>query len=140
MRCYCTSCRGKPASGQNELYRINIELAEKLVDALRQKNGKPHVVFSSSIQETINNPYGRSKREGRKLLEDWAKENSASFTGMIIPNVYGPFGRPNYNSFIATFCHKLTRSEDPEIVTDNDVPLIYVSSLCKHILADIEDP
>jgi UDP-2-acetamido-2,6-beta-L-arabino-hexul-4-ose reductase len=123
----------------NELYRINITLAEKLVDALQRENVTPHIIFSSSTQETLNNLYGKSKREGRGLLENWAKENNASFTGMIIPNVYGPFGLPNYNSFIATFCHKLIHNEEPNIVTNSDVHLVYVSSLCKYILSDIED-
>jgi UDP-2-acetamido-2,6-beta-L-arabino-hexul-4-ose reductase len=126
-------------SDQNELYRINIELVNLLVNALKQENTKPHIIFSSSTQESQDNPYGKSKLEGRRLLEKWAQENQASFTGMIVPNVFGPFGLPNYNSFVATFCHKLTHNEEPKIITDSEVNLIYVSSLCKYIIKDIEE-
>jgi UDP-2-acetamido-2,6-beta-L-arabino-hexul-4-ose reductase len=122
----------------DELYSINIGLVQKLTTALKNENAaSPHIIFSSSIQESLDNPYGKSKREGRRLLEDWAKENNASFTGLVIPNVYGPFGLPNYNSFVATFCHKLVNGEEPVIITDSEVSLIYVSSLCKHIIDDI---
>jgi UDP-2-acetamido-2,6-beta-L-arabino-hexul-4-ose reductase len=119
---------------ENELYKINIELVKSLINALTRQNVKPHVIFSSSTQEALNNPYGRSKQDGRKLLEDWADKNGAAFTGMIIPNVFGPFGLPNYNSFVATFCHKLTHNEEPKIITDSDVNLLYISSLCNYIL------
>jgi UDP-2-acetamido-2,6-beta-L-arabino-hexul-4-ose reductase len=120
------------------LYAINIELVRKLIVALKKENRAPHIIFSSSIQESLDNPYGKSKREGRNLFESWAKENNASFTGLVIPNVYGPFGLPNYNSFVATFCHKFTHNEEPVILTDSEVSLIYVSSLCKYIISDIK--
>jgi UDP-2-acetamido-2,6-beta-L-arabino-hexul-4-ose reductase len=124
---------------ENELYEKNIDLVNRLINGLIQEKSCPHIIFSSSTQESLDNPYGRSKREGRRLLETWAKNNLASFTGMIVPNVYGAFGRPQYNSFIATFCHKLTHGGEPVIITDNEVNLIYVSSLCKYILSDIKD-
>ena len=123
----------------NELYRINLDLVNLLINSLKQENVKPHIIFSSSTQENLDNLYGKSKLECRRLLEKWAEENNAPFTGMIIPNVFGPFGLPNYNSFLATFCHKLTHNEKPEIITDSEVNLIHVSSLCKYILADIEE-
>jgi UDP-2-acetamido-2,6-beta-L-arabino-hexul-4-ose reductase len=122
----------------DELYGINIGLVQKLISVLKKENMTPHILFSSSIQESQDNPYGKSKREGRRLLEDWAKESNASFTGLVIPNVYGPFCLPNYNSFVATFCHKLVHDEKPVIVTDSEVNLIYVSTLCKYIISDIE--
>ncbi len=124
---------------ENELYKININLVNTLIDTLTQEDVKPHIIFSSSTQESLDNPYGKSKRKGRSMLVEWAERNQAPFTALIIPNVYGPFGLPNYNSFVATFCQKLTHGEAPEIITDNDVNLIYVSSLCKHIMANIEE-
>lgn len=119
------------------LYETNLRLVQQLITAMETEKVTPYVLFSSSTQEEQDNEYGRSKREGRALLEKWAERNGASFTGMVVPNVYGPFGRPGYNSFIATFCHKLTHGEQPEILVDSDVRLIYVGSLCQHILEKI---
>lgn len=115
------------------IYRTNLRLVEQLIAAMEAEKVTPHVLFSSSTQEECDNEYGRSKREGRKLFEQWAKLNGASFTGMVVPNVYGPFGRPNYNSFISTFCYKLTHGEQPEVLQDSNVKLIYVGSLCRFI-------
>ena len=121
------------------LYDTNIRLVSQLISAMEAEKVTPHVLFSSSTQEERDNEYGRSKREGRRLLEEWAERNRASFTGMVVPNVYGPFGRPNYNSFIATFCYKLTHGETPEVLQDSVVNLIYVGNLCKHIIGKIRE-
>lgn len=123
----------------DELYRTNLRLVERLIDAMEAEKATPYVLFSSSTQEELDNEYGRSKREGRALLEKWAGKNGASFTGMVVPNVYGPYGRPNYNSFIATFAYKITRGEQPEIRCDQPVRLIYVDNLCRHILGKIRE-
>lgn len=121
------------------IYDTNLLLVKQLIGALEAEKVAPHLLFSSSTQEERNNEYGNSKREGRELLEQWASQNGASFTGMVVPNVYGPFGRPNYNSFIATFCHKLTHGETPQVLQDSDVNLIYVGSLCDYILGKIRE-
>lgn len=121
------------------LYATNIRLVEDLIAAMEAEGVTPHVLFSSSTQEERDNEYGKSKREGRALLEAWARRRGASFTGMVVPNVYGPFGRPNYNSFIATFAHKLTHGEQPEVLQDASVRLIYVGSLAEHIIGKIEE-
>ncbi len=119
------------------LYETNLRLVQQLITAMETEKVTPYVLFSSSTQEERDNEYGRSKREGRALLEEWAERNGASFTGMVVPNVYGPFGRPGYNSFIATFCHKLTHGEQPEVLVDSNVHLIYVGSLCEYIFEKI---
>ena len=119
------------------LYDTNIRLVQQLVYAMEAEQVVPYVLFSSSTQEEYDNEYGKSKREGRNLFEQWAKGNDASFSGLVVPNVYGPFGQPNYNSFIATFCHKLTHGEQPEILQDSNVRLIYVGSLCRYIIDKI---
>ncbi|MDD2612803.1 MAG: NAD-dependent epimerase/dehydratase family protein, partial [Bacteroidales bacterium] len=121
------------------IYETNLKLVNQLIEAMEAEQVNPHVLFSSSTQEERDNEYGKSKREGRSLLEQWAKRNNASFTGMVVPNVYGPFGRPDYNSFIATFCYKLTHGENPQVIEDGDVRLIYVGSLCNHILDKIRE-
>jgi len=121
------------------LYQTNIGLVKQLIGACEETNSKPHILFSSSTQEELNNPYGTSKKEGRKLLEQWADQNSSQFTGFVIPNVFGPFGNPYYNSVIATFCHQLTHNEQPKIEVDGKVKLIYVGELVKHFINKINE-
>ena len=121
------------------LYETNMRLVKQLIEAMEATNSRPYVLFSSSIQEERDNEYGRSKSDGRKLLEEWAVRKGASFTGMVVPNVFGPFGKPNYNSFIATFGYKLTHGDSPTVLQDNEVNLIYVGSLCRHICDKIRE-
>lgn len=119
------------------IYENNIGLVKKLAESLERTASAAHVLFSSSSQEERDNLYGKSKKEGRELLANWAKTNNGKFSGLIIPNVFGPFGQPNYNSFIATFCHKLTHGENPVIDNDGEVKLIYVGDLVQEMIGQI---
>jgi UDP-2-acetamido-2,6-beta-L-arabino-hexul-4-ose reductase len=120
------------------IYKTNIDLVQKIITALEVTDSKPHIIFSSSTQEERVNPYGNSKKIGRELFENWAHKNNAKFTGLIIPNVFGPFGNPFYNSFIATFSYQLTHNIEPKIEIDSEVGLIFVYELINEILKSIE--
>ena len=126
------------------IYHTNIQLVQDLIHALEQTRSTPHLLFSSSTQEEYDNPYGRSKKKGRELLKDWAKRTGAKFTGLVIPNVFGPFGNPYYNSVVATFSHQLTHGEKPRIEVDKSMKLIYVKELTEVIrgciFSGISDP
>lgn len=121
------------------IYETNVGLAQKLVDSLKRANSKAHVMISSSTQEERDNLYGKSKKEGRQTLANWAEENGGKITGLIIPNVFGAFGKPFYNSFVATFCHQLTHGETPTIANDGEVKLIYVQELVDTIVNEIRE-
>jgi UDP-2-acetamido-2,6-beta-L-arabino-hexul-4-ose reductase len=121
------------------IYNTNIGLVKQLIAACETTAAKPHILFSSSTQEERDNLYGKSKKEGRALLEEWAARNHARFTGLVIPNVFGPFGNPYYNSVVATFCHQLTHNETPRIDVDGEMKLIYVGELVEIILRQITD-
>lgn len=127
-------------SDQNIIYDTNINLIKKLITALDKSGTTPHIIFASSTQEEKENLYGKSKLDGRSIFYEWALINGANFTGLIIPNVFGPFGRPHHNSFIATFCHQLTHGEVPYVEIDNEVKLIYVGELANEILKAIRKP
>ena len=71
------------------------------------------------------------------MFEKWAANNNAKFTGLVIPNVFGPFGNPYYNSVVATFCQQLTHNEQPKIEVDGEVKLMYVGELVVLILERI---
>lgn len=111
------------------IYDTNIDLVKQLIAACTETNSNPHIIFSSSTQEIKDNLYGKSKQQGRVLLEEW----SSNTCGVVIPNVFGPFGKPNYNSVVATFCHKITHNEQPEIHNDGVIQLIYVNELIEEI-------
>jgi UDP-2-acetamido-2,6-beta-L-arabino-hexul-4-ose reductase len=116
------------------VYDTNVGLANKLVDAFNRTKYKGQVLFSSSIQEERNNVFGNSKKEARAIFSKWAKDNGTQFKGLIIPNVYGAFGVPFYNSVVATFSHQLVNNQSPKIETDATLNLIYINDLVKSII------
>jgi len=116
------------------IYQVNIDLATRLAGAVKRTGSLAHIIFSSSIQEKKENLYGNAKKAAREILAEAAKTNGADFTGLIIPNVFGPFGNPYYNSVIATFCYQLTHSEEPVINFDGELKLIYVADLVNVII------
>jgi len=115
------------------IYDTNLGLVSKLIAAFEKTGSTSHLLFSSSTQEERDNIFGKSKREGRELFAKWAERSGALFTGMVIPNVFGPFGNPYYNSVVATFSHQLAHNETPKIEVDTQLKLIYIGDLVKTI-------
>ncbi|RBW54373.1 epimerase [Tenacibaculum sp. E3R01] len=119
------------------IYDTNLNLVKKLIESCEKTKSNPKIIFSSSTQEEKNNFYGKSKREGRELFESWAKKTGNDITTLIIPNVFGPFGKPNYNSFIATFCDLLVKDKKPTVLNDSVVNLIYINELTEIFFTEI---
>ncbi|MFH1746088.1 MAG: NAD-dependent epimerase/dehydratase family protein [Planctomycetota bacterium] len=128
--------RGEP----DEIYQVNLELVNKLVSRMEAAAVRPHVIFSSSTQIDLDNPYGKSKQEGARRLRAWAEREQAPLSILIIPNVFGDSGRPYYNSVVATFCHQLTHGEQPQVTGDKTLDLIYVQELAEIVLVAIRQP
>lgn len=123
----------------NVIYETNIDLVSQLIDACTTEDVKPHIIFSSSSQEEKDNLYGRSKKEGKEKFIMWAQKVGSKFTSLTIPNVFGPFGKANYNSVVATFCHKIAHNENPTIINDSEVGLIYINELVEIFMQSIKD-
>jgi UDP-2-acetamido-2,6-beta-L-arabino-hexul-4-ose reductase len=126
-------------SSESDIYDINVGLGVKLIESFKRTGYKGQVIFSSSIQEERNNPFGNSKKVARELFANWASDSNATFHGVIIPNVFGAFGVPFYNSVISTFCHQLVNNESPKIEIDATLNLIYIDDLVNKILGLINN-
>ena len=111
------------------IYDTNVGLVNTLIESCKRTQSTPKIIFSSSTQEELDNLYGKSKKDGRDALAQWAKVEKSSVTTLVIPNVFGPFGQPFYNSVVATFCHQVVNNEPPTIHKDATVSLIYVNEL-----------
>jgi UDP-2-acetamido-2,6-beta-L-arabino-hexul-4-ose reductase len=122
------------------IFNTNISLTKTIISSLNRTKTKPHIIFASSTQENLNNIYGESKKKARLSLKDWSLINNSIFTGLIIPNVFGSFGAPFYNSFISTFSHQLINNETPVIISDSEVNLIYIDELISEIMDVINNP
>lgn len=121
-------------SDDSLIYKTNTSLTEKIIESFNRTGFKGQIIFSSSIQEERENSFGSSKKVSRDLFSNWASQTGGTFHGLIIPNVFGAFGVPFYNSVIATFCHQLVNNEAPKIEIDASLNLIYINDLVKQII------
>lgn len=122
----------------------NTDFTRTLLEMLRKSGNRCPVLLSSSIQASLTgryagNPYGQSKKAAEELLLAYGEETGAA--GMIyrLPNLFGKWCRPNYNSAVATFCHHIAREElitvsDPAV----ELELVYIDDLIDEILDAME--
>ena len=115
------------------LYRVNLDLARALHDALMSLKRKPAVFFASTTHIDRDLPYHASKRDAEKLLG----ESGAEVITLLMPNAFGPGSRPFYNSVVSTFCALAAAGKQPERIDDVTLRLIYVDELCEAIIDEL---
>ena len=126
------------AETDQEVYTSNIEINSTLLDHLEKINFKGKLYFSSSLQEDSDSLYGKAKKKAREDFDRLSKKLEFTFYSSLTPNVFGPFCKPFYNSFIATFSHQLLNNQSPKIITDNIVKLIYIDDYISSLLELLE--
>lgn len=107
---------------EDEFLTGNRDLTARLLSALEKAGNSCPVLLTSSIQALRGNPYGRSKLAGEELVRAYGERTGAKTLIYRLPNLFGKWCRPNYNSVTATFCHNIAR-ELPITVSDPAVAL-----------------
>lgn len=124
---------------EDEFMKGNFGFTSSLLDKLKQYKNKCPIMISSSIQASLDNPYGRSKKAGEDLMFDYSKETGAKVFVYRFPNVYGKWCKPNYNSAIATFCNNIA-NDLPITVNSRDVVmhLVYIDDVFNELINAME--
>ena len=119
--------------------RGNAGLTQQLCRYLREGRRSPKIVFSSSIQAELDNPYGVSKAQAERALRQFSSETGARVRIYRLKNLFGKWCRPNYNSVTATFCHNIA-IDLPIDVSDpaRGVELSYVDDVVAAFLVEID--
>ena len=122
----------------------NTDFTRTLLEMLRKSGNRCPVLLASSIQASLTgrfagSPYGQSKRAAEELLLAYSQETGADGLIYRLPNLFGKWCRPNYNSVVATFCHNISR-ELPITVSDPavELELVYIDDLIDEILDAME--
>lgn len=114
----------------------NTDLTRALTAALTAAGRKTPVVLSSSIQATLENPYGQSKKGAEEALLEYHRKTGAPVYLYRFPNVFGKWSRPNYNTVVATFCHNISRGLPVQLSNrDNVIQFVYVDTVVAEFLA-----
>lgn len=126
--------------GEDDAVRTgNLELAGDVAEAAWKAGSRPRIVYASSVQAGNGSPYGTGKALAGELLAAAAAELGAPFVDVRLPNLFGEGGRPNYNSFVATFAHAVTGGATPA-VTDRELTLLHVQDAARVLLDALEAP
>lgn len=123
----------------SEFAEGNVDFTKLIVDSLLKFNRNIPIVFSSSTQVEQDNPYGRSKLAAEEVIQNYSEITGASHYIYRFPNVFGKWCKPNYNSFIATFCNNIIKDTEISIHDANTpVSLVYIDDVCESLLEILE--
>lgn len=114
-----------------EFYDGNANFTVKLIEMIEKTDHPKPILFSSSIQATRDNDYGKSKKQGEDYIFSYGQRNQVDVYVFRLANAFGKWCRPNYNSVVATFCHNIANHleitiNDPSVV----IPFVYIDDIC----------
>lgn len=115
-----------------EFYEGNTRLTEQIIALIESKNLKIPMLYTSSVYAEADNDYGKSKRQAEELLIEYSKRNCVPVYIYRLPNVFGKWSRPNYNSVVSTFCYNISHGLDIEIHEPTRiVQFVYIDDVVK---------
>lgn len=120
---------------ESEFMEGNQGLTSKLLQLLIKNDNKAPVLITSSIQAEKDNPYGKSKKAGEEELLTYSKETGTNAFVYRLPNLFGKWSKPNYNTVVATYCHNIARELDIQV--DNPEALLelaYIDDVIEEFL------
>jgi UDP-2-acetamido-2,6-beta-L-arabino-hexul-4-ose reductase len=123
-----------------EFMEGNLGFTDQLIRFVRDSGRNIPILMTSSIHATKDNDYGRSKKAAEDALFAFNKETNSKVYVYRLPNVFGKWSRPNYNSAVATFCHNITHDLPIQVNDPNYLlPLVYIDDILHEIKKAILD-
>ncbi|MGL4990285.1 MAG: NAD-dependent epimerase/dehydratase family protein [Sarcina sp.] len=120
---------------EEEFFEGNSGLTGEIINILKENNKNTGIVITSSIQADLDNSYGRSKKLSEECILSYSKETCAKSYIFRLPNVFGKWCRPNYNSAVATFCNNITKGEEVWINDRNiELTLVYIDDVVRCLI------
>jgi len=97
------------------------------------------IIYTSSIQAEQDNPYGISKLQSENELIKLINLPETNVAIYRLPNVFGKWSKPNYNSVVATFCYNVI-NDIPLTIHDASslLSLVYIDDLISSFLKMLE--
>ena len=113
-----------------EFYEGNTNLTRFIVDVLKKNKKAIPIVLSSSTQALQDNDYGKSKLQAENIVLDYSKEFFVNSYVFRLPNIFGKWSKPNYNSVISTWCYNISHNIDIQINDEKyTMDLVYIDDV-----------
>ena len=124
---------------QEDFMTGNFGFTSILLDNLKKRNNKSSILITSSIQAVLDNFYGQSKKAGENLLFQYSQETNVPVFIYRLPNVFGKWCRPNYNSAVATFCNNIANDLPIQINDPNvEMNLVYIDDVVSSFIEKLQ--
>jgi UDP-2-acetamido-2,6-beta-L-arabino-hexul-4-ose reductase len=122
-----------------EFMEGNFGFTTKLLELLKKHGNKSPVLVTSSIQAEKDNPYGKSKKAGEDLVFAHSIETGVKALVYRLPNLFGKWSKPNYNTVVATYCHNIARDLDIQVNNpDANLTLCYIDDVLDEFFKALE--
>ncbi|PKM49069.1 MAG: capsular biosynthesis protein [Firmicutes bacterium HGW-Firmicutes-7] len=119
-----------------EFKKGNVGLTKILIKLLEEMDKKIPIVLTSSIQAELDNPYGKSKKRAEDELIKYYNKNYTPIYIYRLPNVFGKWSRPNYNSVVSTFCYNISHNLDITISNPTqELELVYIDDVINEFVS-----
>lgn len=123
----------------SEYFSSNIELTQNLCRALVEHNINSPIIFTSSKWAGTSTQYGESKLKAEQIIQKYSSESKIGSVILRLPNLFGKWSKPNYNSVVSTWCHKVINGAELTISSpENKIDLMYIDDVCKVIFQYLE--
>jgi len=124
----------------SDFAEVNVGFTEKLLTLLKKHQNKAPILMSSSIQADLMNPYGISKRAAEELIKAYGKTENVKTYIYRLPNVFGKWCKPNYNSVVATFCHHIARNLPIRVSNPHQyLQLVYIDDVISAFISKLNN-
>lgn len=124
----------------NEFINSNEILTQELCNLITKNKRKIPILFSSSTQTDLNSFYGLSKKNAEQSLINFSDKFKNPVYIFKLPNIFGKWCKPNYNSVVSTFCYNISRNIPINIHRSEDViTLVYIDDVVEHFVKIIDD-
>ena len=123
-----------------DFYQGNTDFTKSIIDVLLKYNKRIPIVFSSSVQVNQDNDYGKSKLLAEDLLQGYASQVQKRLSIYRLPGVFGKWSKPDYNTVVATFCHRVANGL-PIQISDSEkiIDLVYIDDVIENFMQELDN-
>jgi UDP-2-acetamido-2,6-beta-L-arabino-hexul-4-ose reductase len=123
---------------KEDFYTGNSNLTKSIIDILKKEKKSTPIVITSSTQALLDNDYGKSKLEAENIVKEYGKDSGAKIFIYRLPNVFGKWSKPNYNSVVSTWCYNISNNLEIQVNDDTtELNLVYIDDVVKAFIDNL---
>lgn len=124
----------------DDFYSGNKVFTEYLSDLVSQSKKSTQIIYTSSTQASSDTDYGKSKKQAEEVLLKFHKKTNYPVSIFRLPNTFGKWSKPYYNSVVSTWCYNISRDMRLEINNLNqEIILSYIDDVVESIVFEINN-